>query len=60
MNTLDRCDRCQASAKVRAVLLHGDLLFCGHHAKEFSLKIKEVAVSIEDPDSLIHTVLITA
>jgi len=42
MNALDRCDRCSAAAKVRAVLLNGELLFCGHHAKEFAVKIKEV------------------
>lgn len=31
----DRCDRCGAAAKVRAVLSTGhDLLFCGHHARE--------------------------
>ena len=30
----DRCDRCGAAAKVRAVLPKGgELLFCGHHAK---------------------------
>jgi hypothetical protein len=54
MNANDRCDRCTAAAKVRAVLLNGELLFCGHHAKEFASKIKEVAVTIEDPERILH------
>jgi hypothetical protein len=29
----DRCDRCSAAARVRAVLRGGELLFCGHHAR---------------------------
>ena len=29
----DRCDRCSAAARVRAVLPSGQLLFCGHHAR---------------------------
>lgn len=54
MNANDRCDRCTAAAKVRATLLNGELLFCGHHAKEFAVKIKEVAVTVEDPDKILH------
>lgn len=30
----DRCDRCGAAAKVRAVFQESDLYFCGHHGKE--------------------------
>jgi hypothetical protein len=30
---LDRCDRCGAQAHVRAVMDHGDLLFCRHHGR---------------------------
>jgi hypothetical protein len=54
MNANDRCDRCSAAAKVRAILLNGELLFCGHHAKEYAAKIKEVAVTVEDPDTILH------
>jgi hypothetical protein len=54
----DRCDRCSAAAKVRATLLTGELLFCGHHAKEYSLKIKQVAVKIDDPEFLLHPALV--
>ena len=57
MNALDRCDRCTAAAKVRAVLLNGELLFCGHHAKEFAVKIKEVSLKIEDPEFILHPAL---
>ena len=43
----DRCDRCGAAAKVRAVLPKGgELLFCGHHAHEYSAKLEELAASI--------------
>jgi hypothetical protein len=59
MNANDRCDRCTAAAKVRATLLNGELLFCGHHAKEYAVKIKEVALTIEDPDTLLHPSMAT-
>ncbi len=29
----DRCDRCGARALFRAVMDHGDLLFCNHHGR---------------------------
>lgn len=35
LTAADRCDRCGAGARVRAVLpTGGELLFCGHHATE--------------------------
>ncbi|HEY3259282.1 MAG TPA: hypothetical protein VGJ95_03295 [Pseudonocardiaceae bacterium] len=30
----DGCDRCSAVARMLAVLPTGELLFCGHHARE--------------------------
>lgn len=49
LNAVDRCDRCGAQAYVRAVLLSGgELLFCGHHGKEYAEKLKAVAVAIQD------------
>ena len=49
LNALDRCDRCGAQAYVRAVLLNGgELLFCGHHGKEYAEKLKSVASAIQD------------
>jgi hypothetical protein len=44
----DRCDRCGVAARVRAVLVSGgELLFCGHHAREHSAKLKELAADIQ-------------
>ena len=54
MNANDRCDRCTAAAKVKATMLNGELLFCGHHAKTFASKIKEVSLRIEDPEQVLH------
>jgi len=43
----DRCDRCGAQAKIRMVLPGGgDLVFCGHHAREYDTKIREVAAEV--------------
>lgn len=49
LNAVDRCDRCGAQAYVRATLLSGgELLFCGHHGKEYAEKLKTVTSSIQD------------
>ena len=43
----DRCDRCRAQGKIRVVLPGGgDLVFCGHHAREFDTRIREVAAEV--------------
>ena len=57
LNALDRCDRCGAQAYVRAVLLNGgELLFCGHHGKEYAEKLKSVSLKIQDEtDRLVET-----
>ena len=34
LSWFNRCDRCSALALMRAVLPAGELLFCGHHARE--------------------------
>ena len=34
LTRLDRCDRCSAAAQLRAILPSGELLFCGHHARQ--------------------------
>ena len=45
----DRCARCGAAAKVRAVLPSGgELLFCGHHARAHEAKLKELSVDVQD------------
>jgi len=43
----DRCDRCGARAAVRVLLPGGgDLVFCGHHARAYDAKLREVAARI--------------
>lgn len=49
LTALDRCDRCGAQALVRATLAHGDLLFCGHHARQHSEALARVAVAVDTP-----------
>ncbi len=45
----DRCDRCGAAAKVRAILpTGGELLFCGHHARAHADKLKEMQVQVQE------------
>jgi hypothetical protein len=39
----DRCDRCRASAHVRALLPDGnELLFCRHHARQHAPRLREI------------------
>ena len=45
----DRCDRCGAQAYLRVKFESGgELLFCDHHAKAHSDKLKQVALKIHD------------
>ena len=45
----DRCDRCGAQAYLRVELASGgELLFCAHHGREHSDKIKSIAVNVHD------------
>lgn len=45
----DRCDRCGAAAKIRAVLPEGgELLFCGHHARQHETKLKDLKATIQE------------
>lgn len=48
LNLADRCDRCGAAARVRAVLPSGgELLFCGHHAREHEGRLRELAAELQ-------------
>lgn len=49
----DRCDACSAAAQVIVTFLNGELMFCGHHAKEFRLKLKNQSLSVYDPDEFL-------
>ncbi len=49
LTAADRCDRCGAQAYLRVTLTSGgELLFCAHHAKAHSDKLKQVALTIKD------------
>lgn len=49
LSASDRCDRCGAQAYLRVELQSGgELLFCAHHAREHSDKLKEIAVTFVD------------
>ena len=46
------CDRCGALAKVRVVLASGnDLVFCGHHAREYERKLRDLDADIIETDA---------
>jgi hypothetical protein len=48
LTAADRCDRCGAAAKVRAVLSSGgELLFCRHHANEHLERLREIDAIID-------------
>ena len=52
LTAADRCDRCGAQAYVRVTLATGgELLFCAHHSRAHSDKIKQVALNIQDETS---------
>jgi hypothetical protein len=38
----DKCDRCSARARLRAVLWSGELVFCVHHAREYREDLLEL------------------
>ena len=45
----DRCDRCSAAARVRAVLPSGgELLFCNHHYGQNEVALLPVATFVHD------------
>jgi hypothetical protein len=49
LTAIDRCDRCGAQAYLRVSLKSGgELLFCAHHAREHSEKLREIAEHVHD------------
>ncbi len=50
--TDERCDRCNAAAKLRVVLAGGsELVFCGHHANKYAEDLVKIAVQYAaDPE----------
>ena len=54
LTAMDRCDRCGAQAFYRAVLTSGELLFCAHHGREYSARLTEVALEVQDGSACIN------
>lgn len=49
LTAADRCDRCGARAYLRVILAGGgELMFCAHHAKAHSDRLRQVALRIHD------------
>lgn len=42
----DCCDRCGAQAKLRVAFTTGDLMFCGHHGREFMPALVATALAV--------------
>ena len=43
----DCCDRCGVRAQIRALLrTGGELLFCGHHAREHGARLQHIGAAL--------------
>ncbi|WP_375475519.1 hypothetical protein [uncultured Jatrophihabitans sp.] len=61
LTATDRCDRCGAQAYVRATMESGfDLLLCAHHFHDNEIRLREIAVSIQDESERLAVVPATA
>ena len=49
----DRCDSCSAAAKVVFTFLHGELMFCGHHAKDKKESLTAKSLTVWDPENIL-------
>ena len=54
LTDFDYCDRCGARAQVRATLAHGELYFCGHHAREAGKPLTLSAAHLFDPNGVLN------
>ncbi len=51
LTAADRCDRCGAGARVRALLVSGgELLFCQHHANEHADRLQSMNATVVTAD----------
>ena len=50
----DRCDACSAAAQVIVTFLNGELMFCGHHAKDKADSLRLKSVNIFDPNNYLN------
>ncbi len=55
LTAADRCDRCGAQAFVRVVLASGDLLFCGHHARNYEEGLRAQALEWVDETATLNS-----
>lgn len=53
LSAVDRCDVCNASAKIVVKFLNGELMFCGHHANKNKEALLEKSIEIWDPEKVI-------
>ena len=61
LTATDRCDRCGAQAYVRAIMISGsELLLCVHHWNDNAVRLREVAVTIQDESERLAVVPVTA
>ena len=61
LTAADRCDRCGAQAYLLVRLTSGgELLFCAHHGREHSHKLRAVAAHITDESSKLTRVSASA
>jgi phage FluMu protein gp41 len=51
LTAADRCDKCTAAARVVFTLLNGELMFCGHHARDVNKSLSKTAITVWDPHS---------
>ena len=60
LSPLDRCDRCGVQAYVQVFVEGSELLFCGHHARQYEVKLREVAILIHDETDRLVPAPVTA
>lgn len=56
LTAADRCDRCGARGYVLAVLTAGELVFCGHHGRQFATTLADAALVVHDQTDQIAAV----
>ena len=61
LTAVDRCDRCGAQAYIRVMLVSGgELLFCGHHGRQYDDGLRKIAADIHDETDRLSETLPTA
>ena len=50
LDKFESCDKCSARARIGVSFLAGELYFCGHHAKQYEVAEKALALELFDAD----------